>query len=164
MRNTMLINYLKYTKMRKVIIIFTSSVFLMGAILTGCQFSTKKVEDARNNLVDAKENVILAKQELSQALKDSIQQFRLDSEKAIRDNEKSIFELNSKIAANNKENNDKYKKQIAELGQKNMDLKKKLWEYKYTELSKWESFKVEFNHDMKELGKALKDLTVDNSK
>jgi DNA-directed RNA polymerase subunit N (RpoN/RPB10) len=28
--------------------------------------------------------------------------------------------------------------------------------------SDWEAFKREFNHDMEELGKALKDLTVDN--
>jgi hypothetical protein len=30
--------------------------------------------------------------------------------------------------------------------------------------SDWESFKREFNHDMDELGQALKDLTVDNKK
>ena len=30
--------------------------------------------------------------------------------------------------------------------------------------SNWESFKREFNHDMDEIGQALKDLTVDNKK
>ena len=28
---------------------------------------------------------------------------------------------------------------------------------------KWEKFKVEYNHDMDELGKAFKDLTVKNT-
>ena len=28
----------------------------------------------------------------------------------------------------------------------------------------WEKFKVEFNHDMEELGNAFKDLTVKNTK
>lgn len=30
--------------------------------------------------------------------------------------------------------------------------------------SDWETFKREYNHDMDELGNALKDLTVDNKK
>ena len=89
--------------------------------------------------------------------------FRSDSEKAISNNEKAIFELNAKIADKNQVNNKDYKNQIAELEQRNSDLKKKLLGFEYTEPSKWELFKAEFNHDMKELGKALKDLTVKNT-
>jgi len=33
---------------------------------------------------------------------------------------------------------------------------------KLANAEEWETFKREFNHDMDELGKALKDLTVDN--
>ena len=40
----------------------------------------------------------------------------------------------------------------------------KLDNYKVDASENWESFKREFNHDMSELGDALKDITVDNKK
>ena len=43
-------------------------------------------------------------------------------------------------------------------------MKKRLEEYKDEGQEKWTSFKSEFNHDMDELGKAFKDLTVKNVK
>ena len=53
-------------------------------------------------------------------------------------------------------------RKISDLEQKNTDMKKKLDEYGMEGKDKWDAFKAEFNHDMDELGKALKDLTVDN--
>ena len=50
------------------------------------------------------------------------------------------------------------------LEQKNTELKKILSDYKDEGQDKWTSFKNEFNHDMDELGKAFKDLTVKNLK
>jgi hypothetical protein len=41
-------------------------------------------------------------------------------------------------------------------------LKKKLADYSEDGNEKWKTFKVEFNHDMSELGKAFSDLTVNN--
>jgi hypothetical protein len=54
-----------------------------------------------------------------------------------------------------------YEKKIEILEQQNKDLKKRIEDYE-TSQSDWEKFKSEFNHDMEELGKALKDFTVDN--
>jgi hypothetical protein len=36
-------------------------------------------------------------------------------------------------------------------------------EYKYEDETKWDNFKREWNHDMDELGTALKDFTVRNT-
>ena len=55
-------------------------------------------------------------------------------------------------------------KKIDELEQKNSELKKRLDDYKADGKEKWEKFKAEFSHDMDELGKAFKDLTVKNVK
>ena len=43
-------------------------------------------------------------------------------------------------------------------------MKQKMADYKEEGKEKWETFKVEFNHDMEELGNAFKDLTVKNTK
>ena len=48
--------------------------------------------------------------------------------------------------------------------QKNKDLKVKMDAYKNDVSSDWQSFKREFKHDTDEIGKVLKDLTVDNKK
>lgn len=54
-----------------------------------------------------------------------------------------------------------YEKRIETLEQQNKDFRKKIEDYEKSQTD-WEIFKREFNHDMDELGKALKDLTVDN--
>jgi hypothetical protein len=46
------------------------------------------------------------------------------------------------------------------LAQKNNNLKKELTEYNNEGSDKWTTFKIEFNRDMDELGKALKDFTI----
>jgi hypothetical protein len=50
---------------------------------------------------------------------------------------------------------------IDKLEQLNSDLKARLEAYEKNQ-SDWVSFKIEFNNDMDELGKDIKDLTVDN--
>jgi len=52
---------------------------------------------------------------------------------------------------------------IENLQKRNAELRTKITTYKYNE-SKWDQFKREFNHDMAELGKAIKDLGKDNVK
>jgi predicted RNase H-like nuclease (RuvC/YqgF family) len=143
--------------MRKTISALAVTIFIAGAILTGCQSSAKKVENARDKVIEAN-------QELSQALKDSIQQFKTESELKISANEKSIAEFKAKIKNEKKENKAAYEKKLAELEQKNSDLKKKLEEFKDDSKANWKTFKTEFSNDMNELGQALKDFTVKNVK
>ena len=58
-----------------------------------------------------------------------------------------------------------YENKINELEKKNNELRKKIIvNYKDQGVSKWESFKKEFNHDMEELKASLKNLFKDNVK
>ena len=50
----------------------------------------------------------------------------------------------------------------SDLENKNTELKNKLNEYKEVSTDKWAIFKKEFDHDMNELGEALKNLTSNN--
>ena len=134
-----------------------AAIIMAGTIITSCKSSGEKVEKAQ-------ENVIEAKKELSQAVKDSIQQFRKESQDKINAQDKSLAEFKARIAKEKKVNRDKYEKNLAELDQKNTDLKKKLADFKEDRIENWESFKKEFTHDMNEFGKSFKDLTIKNTK
>jgi hypothetical protein len=48
--------------------------------------------------------------------------------------------------------------------EKNENLKSKIQVSSKTTTEKWATFKREFNHDIEELGKAIRDIGVDNSK
>jgi hypothetical protein len=52
----------------------------------------------------------------------------------------------------------KYENQVLTLEQKNIELKKKLNEYKYEGKDKWEEFKRDFNADVDVVGNAIKGL------
>ena len=56
---------------------------------------------------------------------------------------------------------DENAKRIKELEEKNKEIKLKVESYKNDANSDWKSFKEEYNHDMDELGQALKNFTVD---
>ena len=83
-------------------------------------------------------------------------------EEKINAYEKTIAEFKARITNEKKENIAKYEKTLAELEQKASNMKKNLEEYKEEGKDKWDAFKVKFNHDLDELGKALKNFTVKN--
>jgi hypothetical protein len=143
--------------MKKTILILAVSIFIAGAMFTGCQSPAEKVKDA-------KEGVDLANQKLDEAIKDSIRQFKIESEETISLYDRNIAELRARLATANKDKKAQYEKILNELEQKNKQMKMKLQELKDDETDKWASFKREFRHDMDELGNAIKDLTVDNKK
>ena len=150
--------------MKKIILKLAVALFLPVTMLTSCQSAATKAENSGDKVQDARENVAEARQELNQALIDSVMLFRKISDEKISRNEKTIAEFRVKLAKERKENRVRYEKNLAVLEQKNLDLKKKLSDYKEERNQDWNEFRTEFNHDMDELGKAFDDLTVNNVK
>jgi len=151
--------------MRKPILSITVIVLMVVLIMsTGCNSSSKKIENAKENVQNANENVIDANQELNQALNDSIQDFKKIAEDQITANEKSLALYKARIVKENKKNKADYEKEWAKLVEQNKELKTRLKDYKQESKGNWEEFKTEYNHDMNELGKAFKNLTVKNVK
>lgn len=146
--------------MKKSIIAIFTIGYIATSITYSCNSPAKKVENAQEELKDAK-------QELSQAQKDSVadfEYFRKSSEERIANNEIVINAYKSRMANDKKAIKAKDQKIIDALEQKNIDMRKKISEYKEEGKDKWENFKVEFDHDMDELGDAIKNLTVKNTK
>ena len=75
-----------------------------------------------------------------------------------------IASLKAKKTTDTKEVKDRYDKPVIALEQKNHDLKKKINGAGTVKTSAWPTFKREFNHDLNELGHAIKDIGVDNTK
>jgi len=146
--------------MKKSILVFAACTFFTGAFFTGCNTPSQKVENAQ-------ENVVEANQDLAQANKEylaDIASYRQETAVEIAANEQNIAELNARMAQDKRAAKADYKKRIADLDQKNRDMKMKMDNYKEEGKDKWLIFKAEFSHDMKEIGKSFKDLTINNVK
>jgi len=146
--------------MKKSIFTLAAAMLIAGSIFTSCKSSSKKVEDAKDKVEDAQDKVTEAKEELNQVIQDSILQFKKESEAKIKAHEKSIAEFKTRIANEKKENKIKYEKKLAELEQKNTDMKKRLDEYKAEGKENWETFKDDFNKDMEALSEGFRELAA----
>jgi hypothetical protein len=154
-------NNIKSNKMKKSILIIAACAFITtGAIMTSCNTSAEKVEAAENNVIQANKDLDQANQEY---LVD-IENYRMETANRIAANEQAIADFNARMEHEKKAVRVEHKKKIAELEQKNRDMKKKLEDYREDGKENWQIFKAEFSHDMDELGKAFKDLTVKNVK
>ncbi|MEA4849876.1 MAG: hypothetical protein VB126_00280 [Paludibacter sp.] len=135
-----------------------AGIVILG--IAGCNSPKQKAEKLEN----AEENVIEAQQELNEAVIDSTNEydrFKAESEAKLIANDVKIAALKDQLKADKKEIRTKYEKQLTELEQKNAKLKSNIAEYKETDKSNWEKFKVNFNEDLDALGKAISGIATD---
>lgn len=153
--------------MKSLIINFVVAlVILAHAMFTGCQSSASKMDSANDKVEEAREDLKDAQQDAhAEAVKLATAEewtaFKTESDVKIKDNQIRIDELKVKMKKPGQTFDEMYAKSIENLEQKNRDLKTRIGAYE-TNQSDWESFKREFNHDMDEVGQALRDLTVNN--
>jgi uncharacterized protein YeaO (DUF488 family) len=142
-----------------IFVLVAAALFTGGISFSGCQTAAQKEQAAQDKL-EASRLVEEAKAiELAKAKEWN--EFKSEYEAKIQDNEIRILELKEKMRKSGKKVNEALAQRIEKLEQKNKDLRIRIANYDQSQTD-WESFKREFNHDMDELGKALKDLTVDN--
>lgn len=151
-------------KVKKSFLNYGLASLMMATLLFSSCTSTTENEAEKTN--DAKENLIDAQNDLDQAKKDyaiQYEAFKLESDNRVTENEEIIAQLKEDSKNKSKEVKADLDNQLSVLEQKNKDLKQKVRDYKNDGNDKWESFKVEFNHDMDNLGQALKDLGKKNT-
>jgi hypothetical protein len=135
-------------------------LLITPTLITSCNSPAQKLEAAQENAKDANKDL----EKANEAYLAEIEVYRKESADKISANDKSIAAFNARIENEKKEVREEYKKKITELEQKNTDAKKRLDGYKADGKDNWANFKQEFSHDMDAIGKALKDLTVSNTK
>jgi outer membrane murein-binding lipoprotein Lpp len=154
--------------MKKTIFTLFFTTLIAGVVLIGCKPSTKEGEESQENVQDANEKVEDAKDDLTMAKQaasaEEWKAFQDNTDSIINENEIQITELKSRMKEAGKSIDANYKKTIVILEEKNKELKARMDTYKNDSNSDWQSFKREFKHDKDELGKALKDLTLKNTK
>jgi septal ring factor EnvC (AmiA/AmiB activator) len=137
-----------------------TAAFLTSILLTSCSTPAEKV-------VKAGENVTEANKDLDKATKEyeaDIEACRKQTAEKIEANNKSIADFNVRIEHEKKEVKAEYHKKMAELEQKNSDMKKKMDDYKADGKENWEKFKTGFNSEMEALGVEFKELTTKKTK
>ncbi|MBK8490417.1 MAG: hypothetical protein IPL49_05775 [Saprospirales bacterium] len=142
-----------------IFILAVATMFMAGTVFTGCQTAAEKEQADQDRLEAAQADLDAAADKLATA--EEWRAFKTESEEKINDIEIRIAELKEKMKNSGKILDGLYAQRIETLEQKNRDLRTKMANYEQNQ-SDWESFKREFNHDMDELGQALKDFTVDN--
>lgn len=151
--------------MKTIIYIIAISTLMFATIVVGCQTSAKKEETAKDALADARENMEDAKEELMVAKKEATaeewKKFKVETNSRITENEIRIAALKAKMKNTGNSIDAMYVKKIVELEQKNKAVKIKVDSYKNDTSDDWESFKLEYDHNMDQLSQALKDITVD---
>ena len=153
--------------MKKIVFTLAATALIAGVLFTSCNSSSRKIKNAEDKVLDAKEAVIDTKIDLTQARQVSVnefQQFKTDFQNLISSNEKKIAGLKLSIADASQKNKVQFGKKLSVLEKRNNELKIKLAEYEKDETDQWKAFKLEFKHDMDELGKAFSDFTVNNKK
>lgn len=142
--------------MKKTIFILAITMFMAGTIFTSCESSAKKVAEAQDNVIKANDDLNKANQEYLEDIKS----YRKIAEDNIEANSKNIAEFKARVAKDKKIAKADYIKKIEELEQKNTDLKMRIVDYKDEGKQSWEIFKSEFNNELDELAKALKDMQL----
>lgn len=130
-----------------------------SAALSGCGPSTPKEDAAQAKVDEAQQDLTDAKRA---ATANEWQAFKDETDIKIKENALRVAELKEKMKKSGKAIDAIYEKKIDGLEQQNKDMKARVEAYEQTGKTEWDAFKREFNHDMDELGNALKDLTVDN--
>jgi hypothetical protein len=147
--------------MTKIIYVLAITATLMiGAILTGCETKTDKVEAAQDKVTTAKEELKEAKQEASP----EYPAFRKDVMIRIDDNDKKIAALRAKLAKPGKAPLDDLRaKRIDDLEKKNAELRSILFSYD-KEPTDWQKFKADVKHAEGNVDDAFTDFGKDLKK
>jgi len=136
--------------------------------ITGCKSAAEKNEKAQSELNAAEADLNDAQNKANEAEQNLLEstawiEFERNANLTILTNEAQIAELRVKMSKSGRTFDTLYAKNIDRLEEENRNMRLRIEAYKKSQ-SGWENFKLEFDRDMDSLGRALKDLTVDNKK
>ncbi len=139
----------------KVLRLIALSLVMVAALsISSCNSPSEKVKNAKAEVTEANQDLDKAQQ----AYRVDIENYRTESKDRIEANNKSIVSLKTRIKNEKSEATIEFNKQIAQLEQKNTELKKRIIDYKADSKDGWYLFKSEFKKDMDELELAMKNF------
>lgn len=145
--------------MKRSIYTLTFALLITGSTFVSCKQATNEDEVVVSTPDES--NSVMIK---STTQNKDWEAFKIKTDSAINNNDVRIAALKSKMNKTGKAIDSSYQLKIDQLEVKNQQMKIKMDNYKNDANQNWDSFKAEFNHDLNELGDALKNITVDNKK
>ena len=130
--------------------------FANSTDLSNCEILENELNEAKGRLKLAKKDVKDAKKKLNQALEVVIHKIE-NKKKELKETQSNLVNDPESSSAFNIENiKSKYDEAMVALELRKNKIKKKLEIYNIEGTENWDSFKHKLNHDLDELGKALK--------
>ena len=142
----------------------TALVIVMMSFCCATAFGQQKEDKQAKK---ARKEIAEAQKDLREAKLDSVADynaFKKEAETSIASNKKAIADLRMKKSEDSKDVKEKYNKKITTLEEKNNDLQKRIDGSGSVKTTRWSSFKREFDRDMRELGRAFRDIGINNTK
>lgn len=139
-------------------------MLLIAVIMTACTVTSddsEKVDKAATEVQLAKEKL----EESNRKYAKEVDSYRVQMQTNINDNKLLILKLKEEKSVGRKEAVAARNAQIDALEKQNEEMEVRMNRFKNVEdKDQWKEFKEEFDHDMDELGKAFKGLSINNVK
>lgn len=126
-------------------------LFIAGIFFAGCD-NTR--DNTRDDVNKANQDMIDDQYQFDKEW----QEFRSDAEVRINDNEKKIAEFKAAMKTTTDKFKARYENEVLTLEQNNIQLRKRLNEYKYDGKNNWDIFKRDFNREVDVVVDALNDI------
>jgi prefoldin subunit 5 len=148
---------------KKILKHLTVTGFASSSDLSNCEVLEKELNEAKGRLKLAKKDVKNAKQKLDKALEEVI--IKIDTKKKeLKETQDSLGADSESSSVFNVENiKSKYDEAMGALELRKNKIKKQIEEYNSEGAENWGSFKHKLNHDLEELGTALKGFVTKSS-
>ena len=130
-------------------------LLIAGFIFIGCEKSPEqKADEAANTVKQANQDLKDAQAQYEKEW----EQFKNDAELKISTNGKKIDAMKTEIKKTGTAFKAKYENTVLTLEQKNIELRKRLNDFKYDGKDKWEEFKTLFDQDIEAVGTAINNV------
>jgi len=130
-------------------------LLIAGFIFIGCEKSPEqKADEAANTVKQANQDLKDAQAQYEKEW----EQFKNDAELKISTNGKKIDAMKTEIKKTGTAFKAKYENTVLTLEQKNIELRKRLNDFKYDGKNKWEEFKTLFDQDIEAVGTAINNV------
>lgn len=126
-------------------------LLMAGIFFTGCD-NTR--DGARDDVEKANQDMIDAQNQFEKEW----QQFKSDAEVRINENEQKIAEFKAAMKTTTAKFKARYENEVLTLEQSNIELRKRLNEYKYEGKNNWDVFKRDFNREVDMVVDSLNDI------
>jgi hypothetical protein len=134
-------------------------IALIGAaLMIGCNSPSNKLDKAQYEVSEARKELLDAQEDY----KKEVAIYKEESAHKISENEQNIANFSLKTEYRSEKKLNTAQKQLLGFEQKNEELKMRMNNFEVNEIDKWEAFKAELDHDIAELGLAIRDFANSN--